>query len=200
MPERKAGPLTVSEAYKEFESVHSEIVHGTRNGKKPSKKTNKRFWNSVCNVLHAYRREENLGYSDNPIHPFPPTVAIALERVLGEMVAGTLPEPWEALRRAGAPSPLPLEREDIGWAVRYMKASREGVISDKSPNKTVREAYGVGESTVRSWVKKYPHVKTDDFLPNASPKVRAAIITKRVKSGGTRYSHSGRSLSAISTR
>lgn len=52
------------------------------------------------------------------------------------------------------------ERRDIWIAVLYKNAVARGQINDRRSTKTVSEAYGVEEETVRGWVKKQNKIYT----------------------------------------
>lgn len=190
----------MQQAIEEYRRLRDIVLDVHHSGKTPSRTQVAAMWQQVLEVLKEYRLQDNMRDPVNrPIDHLPVEITLVIERNLGELVAGKLPDLFEVLLRAGAPGILPHERQDIENAVLYREAVREGLIDDRSPNKTIREAYGVAESTVRSWVKRYP-MSVNDFLPGARQQAKARAITNGMRQSATRFSATGRSHKAVTAR
>ncbi|MEL6839811.1 MAG: hypothetical protein AAFP85_11010 [Pseudomonadota bacterium] len=76
-------------------------------------------------------------------------------RVLLEHLSlGKMMEPIKLATYSDGGSWWPAERKCIAVAVFYIDAVRNGEISDKAFNKTIREAYSVDARTVRRWCER----------------------------------------------
>ena len=94
------------------------------------------------------------------------------------------------------------EGHDIGVAVAYRTACDQGIVhnsktvqvDDRHPTKTIAQAYGVHETTVRGWCRQHPpaYLGVND--------VSADVLETMLKQSGARYKKAGRSHSAIARR
>ncbi len=80
------------------------------------------------------------------------------------------------------------ERHDIAYGVAYIKAVRRGELEDRSPNKTVRQAYDVTARTVQRWMHKEQEISVGAPFKHLSPQ---QLKVKMLESG-SRYSKLGR--------
>ena len=113
---------------------------------------------------------------DDARFPFPPSMTDYLLELVSELLAGGTPETLQAIARGGAPSLSTVRWNYILAAVCYIKACKKGLIEDKSPNKTVRQYFGVSASTVR-----------DCWTPGTVTHCVAPFEPARAVAGGLRY-------------
>ena len=92
-------------------------------------------------------------YLSGEVKEFPVDVAGVLFNAMEYVVQGFTPELFKIDKNRGQRNNPPEIEKAIMDAVRYIEFCRAGIVKDKSPNKTVREAYGVQDSTVRSWAR-----------------------------------------------
>lgn len=183
----------VHEAFERYARLQKE----RQTGNSINKENDLEIWQAIIDVLNAYRSKENGALTGSYIEPFPAEVAGILERTIASILAGYMPESFQA--GIGAPSTHPLEKIDQSNAVLYVTAAKEGLIADKHPVKTVCAKFGVAASTYRRWAKLYP-VSLKAWNIDWGPQQRAAIITERMKFSADRYHTSGRSQRSILDR
>jgi hypothetical protein len=157
------------------------------------------WWRAVSQVWLTYAREAARNQTEDPIAE----LALIMGRTAAELSSGILPQSVAGVVVRGNPPISYWEGHDIGVAVAYREACKKGGIlhnsrmvqvDDHHPTRTIMEAYGVTDSTVRAWCRRYPPV----FL--GVNDITAEVLTAILKSSGARYRQAGRSFSAISRR
>ena len=124
----------------------------------------------------------------------PPNVASMLKGLFGELAVGNLPGPIrDCISRRGARAPGPSEAKPIAIAVAYVKAVRAGAITDRSPIKTVNNAYGVSRQTAQRWVRETAPLDGWREYP-------ADHLQWLMEEAGRRHKFAGRSENAIRAR
>jgi hypothetical protein len=147
-------------------------------------------------VLRAYCRPSNWpdGYDGRPHEDVPPEIAAWLADQIQSLHKGSLPGPMTELIRPGAPKIRAAENRDIGFAVAYIRAAKDGLIKDRSYRKTIAELYAVRPETVNRWCRKHPDTQLSDFFSHAQgDEERATLILDAVRECGDRYQKAGRS-------
>ena len=155
------------------------------------------YWGATESALREYRIALAGGRVLNP----PPLEILAeLENTAGYLAVGQMPGIVGDAISEGRRGAGPMERRDKGLAVAYMMAaSREGLehagerinIADKTPVKTVCEAFGVKRTAARDWRQEVKPA----FL-GLNP-INGEILGSLMKKAGERYKADGRSASAI---
>lgn len=115
----------------------------------------KRLWNLTATLLAQFADEVDGGRGQDPhvlLRADPFRLAAA---AIVEATEGFLPRAWrsQGSGRKGR-SPGGPKRVGVGYARGYFAAIEDGLITDTNPNKTVRDVYGVDETTVQKWSKK----------------------------------------------
>lgn len=142
----------------------------------------------------------------DPGLPFPHEISWFVADALSELLAGGEPESWHTIRhtgkKPGAPRRAAPERDHISAAETYIKAAEQNLIDDKRPQKSVRDVFGVGASTVRGWCADggFKYVNPSLLVasnPNLGETLRAMMLDH-----GRLYqeSRSTRSQTAIARR
>jgi hypothetical protein len=169
-------------------------------GLKPSRIQLQDWFKSIEAVWRMYSRQIASGYV-----PLPPPAMLAetMANLMGSIAVGELPDEIADAIGEGRSEYGPHLRRAIGWAVAYHRAAQgngilhQGVVvyvKDKSPTKTVAEAFKVSRATVRKWVKKYPPAFLGVFA--VTPDVVAIQMNHFAKI----YRSAGRSEAAIRHR
>jgi hypothetical protein len=156
------------------------------------------WWRSIEMLFKATARATALGETVPPI----PEALNAIAGIASYLAVGKIPDPVKAAAAKGRTKRGPWEARDIGVAVAYTLACKGMLqhnghavsITDQTPNKTVREAFGVSDRTVRDWQNdcQPDSLGVNDITPD--------ILTNLMKKAGERYSSAGRSTQAISKR
>lgn len=156
-------------------------------------------------VEAAFRAHGNYFRTD-PGLPFPHEISWFVADAFSELLAGGEPESWQVIRhtgkRSGAPRRAAPERDYISIAVTYIKAAKQGLIRDTRPQKTVREVFRVGESTVRGWCAddEFKYVNPSS-LAGSNPKLGETLRAMMLDHGRVyRESRKTRSRTAIVRR
>jgi hypothetical protein len=122
-----------------------------------------------------------------PREHFPPALAQHVARNLLILGHGDLPSWVGALRRRGAPKGHPAMEQDILTAVMYRKAADKGWVRDKTPVKTIADAYGVSRQAVQKWVDARAHASPQSLNFKTEEEIRAAF-----EAAAARYREWGR--------
>lgn len=143
------------------------------------------FWGSVTTALRVYVRTQN--QLNHHLTPHPDFLLMRLSNVTEELYGGNVPT---LVSDAAAPGRTRwrAERHDIAYAVFYLEAVKRRDIIDKSPNKTVREAYNVTANAVRAWAKDRDQICADVPIRGFSP----AELREKMLECGERYTRFGR--------
>lgn len=168
-------------------------------GIKPSKQQLQEWWRSVANIWREYPRQIANGI--NPIPP-PADLASIMATFCFDLAVGKLPAPISEAISEGRTSLGFHENRDIGLAVAYHKATKQGIahnginitVADATPTKTISKNFGVAASTVRKWVAN----RQPAFL-GVHDITNETLIHLMTEAGKT-YSNAGRSHSAIGIR
>jgi hypothetical protein len=164
------------------------------------RETLRAWWGAIEALLEFHERE--IARVDLARRNLPIQVLATLRYFAGYLAVGQIPGliadvATEGRRRVG-----PSERRDIGFAVAYHRAATGGVehederivIADKSPVKTIMEAFGASRTTVQGWIGKIQPT----FL-GVNP-INDEVLTALMKEAGERYKNAGRSHGAIISR
>jgi hypothetical protein len=168
-------------------------------GIKPSKTQLQEWWKAVANVWREYPRQ--IANGSNPTPP-PADLATIMATLCFDLAVGKLPAPISEAISEGRTSHGFHENRHIGLAVAYHIAAKNGInhnghqikVQDATPTKTVSQAFGVADNTVRKWVSKYQPA----FLGvnNIAPETLVHLMNE----AGKIYAQAGRSHSAITKR
>ncbi len=140
---------------------------------------------AIWEAVEAAFRAHGSYFSTDPGLQFPHEISWFVADAFSELLAGGEPESWKVIRhtgkREGAPRRAAPERSHISAAVTYIKAARQGLINDKSPQKTVCEVFGVAASTVRGWCAEdtFKYVNPSQLVssnPNLGNTLRAMML------------------------
>lgn len=140
-------------------------------------------------VLRAYCLPSNWHgeYGTNPVTPLPPQLVADIARQIQIICGGHIPVWMLHMQKRGAPPIDPRIREWQGIAVAYVKLCKSGSIFDRSPSKTVADAYGIDRKSVQNWVNTL-QAEPMHFFPNAgAEKSRAEMIEMRMRECGSLY-------------
>lgn len=151
-------------------------------------------------VLRTYCRPKNWpnapdaenGCIGSPVEHMPVQLADLIANQIRYITAGKCPDPIAQLTGRGAPGTGLHEAQDIGIAVAYIKAAKEGLIDNHAPVKTVARLYGVHQGTVRKWQRSHPYVEPSDFYSFASEAERPPLLDSGMRKAATRYRIAGR--------
>jgi hypothetical protein len=141
----------------------------------------------------AYCRPDNwsdrdLDRTGPPVEHFPWALAWDMARNLEILAAGHIPRWMRHLQRRGAPRGHPDMNRDKAVAVAYRTAATLGLVRDRSPVRTIQQAYGgVSKQAVQKWMAEYAHATPDAFGWRTEEDARTAL-----EGSGRRYSESGR--------
>lgn len=143
------------------------------------------WWNVVNSALWMFNRTRM--QFDYELKPFPMYVLGRLANISEEISNGIIPAFVEDARGNGRPLHLG-ERKHIAYGVLYVEAARRGEIDDRSPNKTVRQAYNVTSRAVQGWMKRRDKICVGIPYRHLSPE----DLTEKMLECGQVYSRIGR--------
>jgi hypothetical protein len=158
------------------------------------------WFGSIGSALTMYQRALT---DERTLVPPPLDILAACSNMMAYLAVGQIPKPMADAASEGRRPLGPTERRDIGLAVAYMMAASGGgithygeiiVISDRTPVKTVCEAFGVQRPTAQGWRRKIEPA----FL--GLHRIDGAILESLMRAAGERYKGAGRSTSAITKR
>lgn len=158
------------------------------------------IWESIENALRIYTQ------SPNYESPFPHEIAAFVASALSELLSGGLPISWRVLAQAriGAPKASSSEQGCKRVAMLYRRACEVGLIPDRSPSKTIADAYGVGTRTVRDWRRLFydEHLNPGAIQPDKDEETNTRLIVSMMQSSAREYRASvrARSKKAIASR
>ena len=141
----------------------------------------RRWWEDVSAICRTWSRDPSQ-------FSLPPKVIFILGKMADELSRGIVPEPINGVLRRGEKAVRYTERRHIGWAVRYVLAARSGLLVDRSPNKSVQEAFGVAKRTVQDWVRTYGEFVAQESEYSTSAPAR---ITAKMAECGAIYRQRG---------
>jgi len=158
------------------------------------------WWGSIERLLAFHKKE--LAESGVTSRNIPICLLSTLCGFAGYLAIGQIPDPIAHTATEGRRKIGPSYRRDVGFAVAYIRAAKQGIphqgetitIADKAPVKTVCEAFDVKRTAVRNWQRNVP---VADLGAN---KVDSEILTYLMKSAAQRYRVAGRSERAIHRR
>ncbi len=158
------------------------------------------WWGSIEKLLDFHVKE--MAESPEVHRDIPIDVLSALRGFAGYLAVWQIPGPIAHAATEGRRNIGPSYRRDVGFAVAYILAAKQGIqhhgeivtIADKAPVKTVCEAFDVSRTTVRDWQRIVPVA----YL--GANRVDAEIVTNLMKSAAERYRLAGRSMGAIDRR
>ena len=193
MAEETQRGIYLSSAYARFLLALNERLHQDTPSDDPE--VERRIWKAVEDVFREHVRY----MSDDPTLPFPPQISLFVADALSELLAGGDPVSWRKFRhtgkRTGPPKTAAQEAGNKRFAVCYMKACKVGIIEDKAPNKTVREAFGVTETTVQGWCRDERFNVDPMGVPDTLLRRRATLIRILMEHSGEDYQRSTRTRS-----
>lgn len=130
------------------------------------------------------------------ITPQPITLFATLADMAGDLSNGVPSDLLHGIISPGAPTRSARERLGVYWALRYIKAVKQGLISDRAYNKTVRTAYGVSAEAVRAWMNSEDEICIGIPETPLSPDQ----LKSQMLSAGVLHKANSRSHSAIERR
>lgn len=132
------------------------------------KRASRQMWRAAAELLTA------------AAHGAPPPNEICgwVANAINDILAKSYPQELKDIMEIGGVSDnLSLRKAKITAAM-YIYACRINFIEDKSPNKTVREAFEVSSQAVRDWTKAFDPTLWESFAPtcNEAQKRRRLLI------------------------
>ena len=193
--------FSVDEAWDLFCQAAIPWNFSLKQGEKPSPEVIRTVFATATLVLRTYALPNNWPDLDGPPNEnIPHGFAIFLADQFAYLADGVLPEPIRDARiNHRAPRGIH-ELRDIGIAVAYIKAARDGLISDRHPIPTIADAYSVPQRTVKYWQKEQKLVTPSDFYPDRKGQELGRLLTRRMKSAAKRHRQQGRSDTAVINR
>jgi len=143
------------------------------------------WWCAANAVLWMFTRTR--AQFNHELQPFPAFTFGRLANISEELSNGNLPSLVSDAAGTGRKYFL-MERHHIAYGVLYIEAVKRGEIQDKSPNKTVRQAYNVTAKTVQNWMKRRDEMCVGVPHEHLSPD---KLKLKMLECAGV-YSHIGR--------
>ena len=185
-------PLFRAEFKSAIERVinNARLCHGELAGNcNVSPKMAREYFSAWEKLIELYRSSQNLDQSGRPLEMIPPDLMGMIERLCGNVACGITPGLIKDATLPGSHVPNPAERQDKEIAVTYIAAAKSGIISDKTPVKTVSIKFGVNRRTVQDWSKEFRVLNIEaDRLPGL------------LETAGRGYLSAGRSQKAILKR
>ena len=148
-------------------------------------KATKEWWLLVNAILWMQIRTK--AQLNHDLHPPPFNMLGRMANIAEELSSGLVSTIISDVSTGGRPL-WRAERHDIGYGVAYMKAVERGELEDKSPNKTVRQAYGVTAKAVQRWVRREQEICVGVPFKHLSPQQ----LKDKMLESGARYSKIGR--------
>ncbi len=158
------------------------------------------LWGAYEAALDMYIRALAEGCA---LDPPPLEILTALKIIVSCLAVGKMPGLAADAISGGRRAAESRERRDIGFAVAYMlaasttgleQAGERIIIADKSPVKTVCEAFGISRTTAQGWRKKLEPA----FL--GLNRIDGELLGSLMRGAGERYKTAGRSARAITKR
>jgi len=138
------------------------------------------WWATVEQLLWAYVR----GIEVYEVQiALPSDLAMMLATTSGFLAVGDIIEPVSGVATPGSLPSNPLRRDLLGWATAYLHMATSGEIADRSPNKTVREAFAVDRTTVQGWARL--------SVPPTNVSLGPEYVTRKMKEAGATYRRRG---------
>jgi len=125
-------------------NYHDAVAERLRQGSQPTPEIDRQIQEAIYKCLDQYAKGK--------LKKIPEDMALEIAYSMKDILAGITPPLFKTHRKRGDKSQSPDDISYIKDAVKYVLWVRAGLISDKSPNKTVREAFEVESRTVRGWV------------------------------------------------
>ena len=145
-------------AFEKAASVHKEGATIARN--RPLAQD---WFRASASLLAQFREQSRLGLT-----PEVPIEAIDRLANLAKHFADGREHPVAAAARDNERGYWPAERRGLAVAVFYARAAKAGEVNDRFYNKTIREAYGVRDRTVRRWIADGERICAGFAPPDAS--------------------------------
>src|SRR5262249_31031465 len=155
-------------------------------GQKPSQSITQELYRVTAFVLRAYDHPANWT-NEVPKEILPREFTYAIERQAYCIGQGQLPDPIRDCIAPHRPRVGPQERDDICWAVLYIRAVRENLIQDRSPIKTIARRFGVHARTAKRWNAEYDAISLVDGLRYIDQSEAPAHIAKGMREAAERY-------------
>jgi hypothetical protein len=164
-----------------------EQLSGSSGNPLPRRGHAQQWWYVVDRVLHDYATYSS---AEHPLR-IPDELIDALCEMAGYLATGKIPPSVAAVRGRGSPPKGPREIAQIDAAHAYVSLAKQGIIVDKSPIKTVADAYQVHRRTARRWAND-----TEAASDMATSK-DSREVTRLMREAGSEYAKTGRSKAAI---
>jgi len=116
-------------------------------------------------------------YINGNLEEFPKDIAVELRTSMRDILWGITPDLFKTHKGIGERTYSPTVNDCIEAAVRYIRFAKAGLIDDKSPNKTIKEEYGVAKSTVSTWLnhKNFSHIKSPQSSDVTKDEIEAIV-------------------------
>lgn len=185
-------PLLLKLIYEERQARYL-ILENAQEGS-PAHEQFQEWWTTVDALLQEIRVTDwnTLGHYE-----------AALKEILGVLAGqarylarGIVPAPITNVISPHAPPIGPAEERDIRTAVAFEKAAKDGAIKSRRPRDTICRLYGVTNSTLRGWIKKYG---ADCHYDISLVRLEVARAGKRYRLSNTR-TNEGRRLNGSKAR
>jgi hypothetical protein len=148
---------------------------------------------AVSRLLDIYSDPDNFD-SGRPINALLPGVTVRMSDLCKSLERGIIPDLITCCGKRGN-LVAPTKEIDLVRAVTYVLAAKAGTIPDRSPIKTVMEAFGCSnKKSVQEWVKRYTAQASENLSRNVE------LIVIEMRTAGRRYSKSDPGRSAIARR
>lgn len=129
-----------------------QLDHETHEKTREKAEAVRQWWEITNSILWMFTRTRAQFYYE--LSPFPMYVFGRLANISEELSNGIIPSFVEDARGGRGRRRRLSERKHIAYGVLYIEAVRRGEILDRSPNKTVRQAYGVTAKAVQKWMRE----------------------------------------------
>lgn len=136
------------------------------------------WWSCVSMILNACVQGS---HGDKFDRSLPLDLFKIISNFAADMAVGNLPGPIRDVAERGRGGIGPREQRHIDIASAYIQAAKRGELVDRSPVKTVADAYGVARQTVQRWAKR--DVSGHEFSARSLP-ARLEIAAKTYSEGG----------------
>lgn len=140
----------------------------------------RQWWQCAASMLLMYSLEQGTG---SALPEFPEGLIQMLQVVAAHFATGNVTDFVDMVVASNAPNAPPMKAECIGWATLYLRAVQAGEIADKTPTKTIVDAYGVSSPAVQKWGK----MDVPEGLMFLTALHRPDRLKEKIKSSGDYY-------------
>lgn len=156
--------------------------------KTPEKSRELRNWWRLANAI-LWTMTRTKAQHGVDLEPFPAFTLGRIAHLAEELSNGHVPT-FVTDAAKGGRALWRKERHHIACAVLYVEGAKRGELQDRSPNKTVREIYGVTKTTVQQWLKNRDAICVGVPYSRLAPEQ----LAKKMRECGEIYRRIGRGI------